>query len=605
MGTVRNLKPAQGLAEFCGFLYGEEEAFVHVPVKHSETGKYEYNFFFKWPLQRQDIIDHVERYSRSHEVFITPGMFKTRSSTVVESHGSYVAWCDFDGNVPSLDELAELKVPEPTLRVQSSVPGHEHWYWRFDRFNTDVQSVQGINKALCYAFGSDYAWDMGHSLRPVGSYNHKRNAPVVIKGHNSNSFSPEDFEHVPVPENSYDLEQFRKEQIPSAVHVLMKHGPWSDDDRKLLTAKFQPEGSRSSALMRAAYACAEQGLDNSEIYSLLQWVDKRWQKFYHRENRERYYVDIINHARQKVPYEGIQGTVVLAEELKLYTWQEVVDYVDDTEWIIEGILPYKGVAYVVGRPGTGKTTLALGISTSLALAKQYLWERNPKHYKILYLSLEMSLEDVNTFYRAIEKNYTEDERKILTKNFLTYASPEKVKLYQKTSPIMGKFLRTLENHRPDVILVDSASYSLASNLSNQEEVTASIENLDMIRDRYGCSFLFIHHSRKDPPGSGYKEADLDDVFGSAFIAASASSIISLKQSQNYSPTNRLMDLKYLKTRFSGDNTGFSVVMDGDKRMFKKPTMGELMAATPDPPKKKEKTANGSKPNRGRESYFDL
>lgn len=598
MGTVRNLKPAPGLEEFCSFLYGEEEAFIHLPIKHPETGQYEYNFFFKWPAQRQDVIDHVERYARSAEVFITPGMFKTRSANVVESHGSYVAWCDFDGNVPALEELNELGVPQPTLRVQSSVPGHEHWYWRFDQFNTDVQTVQNINKALCYAFGSDFAWDMGHSLRPVGSHNHKRDAPVVIKGHNNNTFNPSDFADVPVPSNSYDVDQFRKEQIPLPVDVMLKHGPWDSEARSLLTKRVQPEGSRSSALMRVSYTCAEQGLDNSEIYSLLQWVDKRWKKFYDRDNRERYYVDLINHARQKLPYEGIKGTPVLAEEITTFSFKQVLEYVDETDWIIEGLLPYKGVAYVVGRPGTGKTTLSLGICASLALAKQYLWEHNPKQYKILYLSLEMTIEDVNQFYSAMRNNYTDDEVDTLDKYFHTYASPEKIKFYQPGSPMLGKFLRKLENLKPDIILVDSASYALASNLSNQEEVTKSIEVLDMIRDQYGVTIIFIHHARKDPPNHGYREADLDDMFGSVFIAASASTIISLKQSKEYTEQNKLMDLKYLKTRFSGDNTGFSVLMDGERRMFKKPSMGELMAAVP-APKQREKKRDDER------SYFDI
>jgi hypothetical protein len=156
----------------------------------------------------------------------------------------------------------------------------------------------------------------------------------------------------------------------------------------------------------------------------------------------------------------------------------------------------------------------------------------------------------------------------------------------------------LENLKPDIVLVDSASFALAANLSNQEEVNKSIELLDEIKDKYNVSFLFIHHSRKDPPGHGYREADLDDVFGSAFIAASASSIISLKQSQSYSESNKLMDIRYLKTRFSGDNTGFSVIMDGERRMFKRPSMGELMASAPVPKQNKEKKKDD-------QSYFDI
>lgn len=602
MGTVRSLKPAQGVEEFCNFLYGEEEAWVHLPIKNPETKVYEYSFFFKWPAQRQDVIDHVARYSSTAEVFITPGMFRTSSSNVVDSHGSFVAWADFDGNVPSLEELNDLNIPQPTLRVQSSIPGHEHWYWRYDQFNTDVGSIQGINKALAYALNADIgAWDAGHSTRPVGSYNHKRDAPVAIKAHNSNSYRISDFAEVPIPDNSYDLEQFRKEQIPNPIKTMTKYGPWTEDARDLLSKGFMAEGLRSSALTRLAYTCAEQGLDNSEIYCMLQFKDRQWKKFFDRDGKEKYYVDLINYARQKVPYEGIKDVTVLAEEIQTFSFRQVLDFVDETDWIIDGLLPYKGVAYIIGRPGTGKTTLGIGICASLALAQQYFasWKIQDKQYKILYISLEMTIEDVNQFFKGLELNYSEKEIDILDKNFHTYASPEKIKLYQPNSPVLGKFLRKLENLKPDIVLIDSASYALASNLSSQEEITKSIELLDMIRDKYGISVIFIHHARKEPPNHGFKEADLDDVFGSAFIAASAASIISLKNSKNWTESNKLMDLKYLKTRFSGDNTGFSVLMDGEKRVFRTPSMGELMAAAPMPNTQEKKTKKDDK------SFFAL
>lgn len=599
MGTVRSLNPTQGLEEFCSFLYGEEEGYVHVPIKRPEDDKYEYDFFFQWPAQRQDLLDHVARYSKSAEVYITPGMFRRRSSSVVDAHGSYVAWADFDGNVPSLEELEDAGVPHPTLRVQSSVVGREHWYWRYEQFNTDIASIQGINKSICYALEGDTgAWDAGHSLRPVGSINHKRGGlPVIIKTHTSNHYRPEDFSKVPVPQESYNLEQFKRENIPSSVDVLMKYN-WSEEARQLIRKAHIKEGSRSSALTALTYHCCESGLDNSEVYSILNWKDRHWKKFSTRPDKERYYVDLINYARQKVPYEGIKDTPVLADEIKTYSFKEVLAHVDNTDWIIEGLLPRKGICYLVGRPGTGKTTLGIGLSACLALNKNYLdWHSNEgKPYKVLNLSLEMSLEDINQFYSDLRKNFSDEEIEHLDENFHTYASPEKIKFYQATSPIMGKFLRKLENLKPDIVLVDSASYSLASNLSNQEEVTKSIEVLDMIKDRYGCSFIFIHHARKEPPGHGYKETDLDDMFGSVFIAASAASVIAIKQNKDYSTNNPLMDIRYLKSRFSADNTGFSVIMEGEKRMFRKPVMG---AITPSVPKqdKKEKSHG--------ESFFSL
>lgn len=601
MGSVRSLNPAQGLEDFCNFLYGEEEAYIHVPIKRLEyhpddrNKGYEYNFFFKWPSQRQDVLDHVERYSKVAEIFITPGMFKEQSSSVAHSHGSYVAWADFDGNVPSIDELEDAGVPLPTLRVQSSVPGREHWYWRYEQFNTDIASVQSINKAVAYALGSDIgAWDAGHSLRPVGSINHKRNKmPVTVISREFNHYRPSDFSKVPVPQNSYDIEQFRKEHVPSSIRVLAK-GKWPDDSLDLLAKPNIKEGSRSSALAALAYYCCEAGLDNSEVYSILQWKDKHWKKFTDRPDKERYYVDLINYARQKVPYEGIKDVELTAEEIETLNWSEIANYTDDTRWIIDGVLPYKGTLYLVGSPGTGKTTLGLGLTASLALNRNYLdWSSNEgKEYKILYLSLEMNTEDNKDFFSKIESNFTEEEIGKLKENFHTYTKPEKIKFYQPQSPLMGKFLMKLQNLKPDIVLVDSASFSLASNLSNQEEVTKAIEVMDMIKDKYSVSFVFIHHSRKEPPNTGFRESELDDMFGSTFIAASASSVISLKKSKDYSEENKIMDLRYLKSRF-GVNVGFSAVMDGERRMFTRPTRAAIQAPVP----KQEK--NESK------SFFDV
>lgn len=601
MGTVRSINPTREIENFLNFLYGEEEAYVHLPLKNPDTSEYSYNHFFRWPFQREEVINHITDQSKMHEVFITPGMFKSPTSSVTESHGTYVAWADFDGNIPSIEELNEANIPHPTLRVQSSVPGREHWYWRYDQFNTDIASIQGINRALSYALNADIgAWDAGHSLRPVGAFNHKRGAPVTIKSAKEFTYLIADFEHVPVPKIAYSVEQFRKEHIPSPLKVLAK-GHFPDEVADLVTKPNIKQGSRSSALASLAYLCCEAGLDNSQVYSILQWKDKHWKKFTDRPDKERYYVDLINFCRQKVPYEGIKDITVLADELEIFGFREVLEHQDNTKWIIDGLLPEMGVGYIVGRPGSGKTTLAMGLSTSLALNKPYLdWKSTEdRGYRVLFLSLEMLLGDVNDFYSKLETNFSEEEKDLLQENFKTYAAPEKVKFYQAASPILGKFLRTLENYKPEIILVDSASFSLASNLSNQEEVTSSIELLDKIRERYGCAIVFVHHSRKEPPGHGYKEADLDDVFGSAFIAASASAIISLKQNKDYTESNRLMDVKILKARFMGDSTGFSVIMDGARRMFRRPTMGALPPVATIPEQDKSKA---SEPN---ESFFKL
>jgi hypothetical protein len=601
VGIVRSLNPSKDLEDFCTFLYGVEEGYIHVPIKDPSIqgdGGYSYNHFFKWPSQKEEALDHIERHYKSHEVFITPGMFREPSSEVIHAHGSYVAWADFDGNSPTLEELKEYNIPVPTLRVQSSVAGREHWYWKFERFNSDIASVQGINKAICYALNADFAWDMGHSLRPVGTLNHKRGSvPVhVIKAYND-KYRPDNFSKVPVPQEAYNLEQFKIEKIPNSTQTLLKFA-WTGEERALITRKNIEKGGRSSALTRLAYICCEKGMDNSEAYSILLWVDSRWKKYYNRENRDKYYVSIINYVRQKVPYEGIQDVPSLTEELVIRSWGEVVEYNSPIKWLVDGLLPHRGSLFLVGSPGIGKTTLAINHCANLALGRGIKLGENvikwspvdTKPLKVMLLSLEMMTEEVQDFLLPIQKQFSDEEKKILNDNFFIYSEAQKIKFY-KNDATLSRFLTTLDKINPDIILVDSASRALASNISNSEEVVQSLERMELIREKFNCSMYVIHHPRKDPPNHGYKESELDDMFGSAFIAASASSVVALKKSKSYAE-DQLIQVRELKTRFKGGNQGFSIKMNED-RQFYVPTIAAITQKV---------TTNSKKSN---DSYFQI
>lgn len=602
MGTVRSLNPTQGLEEFCDFLYGKETGYVHAPIKNYQSDRYEYNYFFKWPAQREQLLEHVRMYSTSYDVFIAPGMFKEPSSSVVDSHGSYVVWADFDENVPTLQELEEQNIPAPSLCVQSSDVGREHWYWKFDQFNTNVPEIQNINKAIAYALKADVgSWDAGHSLRPVGTLNHKRGKlPVHIIRHRSSTYTNHDFEKVPVPTESYNIEQFRKEHIPNASKVMLKHGPWETESIELLTERKVNKGSRSSALTKLAYMLCEQGLDNSEVYSVLMFKDKTWKKFTDRDDKEKYYVSIINYVRQKVPYEGIKDVVTLSETLKVRSWREVIKYEDPIKWLIEGLLPHQGAAYLVGPSGVGKTTLSLNICANLALGRgipvgdEEIWSPvEKKPFKILYLSLEMNTGEVQDFISDLDNNFNEEEISVIDQHFFVYSETDAVK-FGKNNATLSKFVATVQDLKPDVILVDSASRAISNNLSDQEEVITAIERMEKVRDKLNTAMLVIHHPRKDAPGHGYREAELDDMFGSAFIAASASSIISMKPSKDYKD-NGNVNIRYLKTRFRGDNQGFTVRMTNN-RSFIKPSIAAIESKPIEKVKK-----NGSSES----SYFSL
>jgi hypothetical protein len=113
-------------------------------------------------------------------VFYSPALYKASRPVKENVLGSWFLWVDFDGNAPvSWEDLdSSVSVPEPSLVIQSSLPGHE-----LDEFLTDIDLLEDRNRALAYILHADTSgWDADQILRPIHTTNHKRGMPVIVKG---------------------------------------------------------------------------------------------------------------------------------------------------------------------------------------------------------------------------------------------------------------------------------------------------------------------------------------------------------------------------------------------------------------------------------------
>lgn len=182
---------------FLDFLYGKTSGYVYSPTK--VPGEFAKNFF-KWPDQRPDLVRHIIANNQKN-TYIAPALFRDGTSAQIENVlGSNVVWADFDGNSPSDSQLAKLGIPAPSLRVQSSVPGNEHLYWKFEQFETDLLTFQDLNRSIAYAADADSSgWDGNQVLRPVGSVNHKRKEPLTarVSKFSDRTYTAEEFSAVP------------------------------------------------------------------------------------------------------------------------------------------------------------------------------------------------------------------------------------------------------------------------------------------------------------------------------------------------------------------------------------------------------------------------
>ena len=180
----------EDLGSFFDYIWGTEpirskDTYVYLPIKEddgSERGKWT-PFMFAWPRQRAGIIRHVLKWNAtpSLDVFYCPALFQFANPARDNVLGSWVLWVDFDGNAPQ-DWPEDGDVPPPTLRIQSSIPGHEHCYWKLSEFLAEPPVLEERNRALAYLMHADTSgWDADQILRPPFTINRKRGVEVTVK----------------------------------------------------------------------------------------------------------------------------------------------------------------------------------------------------------------------------------------------------------------------------------------------------------------------------------------------------------------------------------------------------------------------------------------
>lgn len=162
---------------FFEWMWETEHGFVYLPTELNGAWR---KRMYIWPKQKRPVVRSVlESEATGANQFYSPALYRAANPTKSDVLGSHVFWVDFDGNAP---ESVSQPVPEPHMKVQSSLPGHEHWYWKLGEFITDVSVIDEYNRALAYQLGADTSgWDADQLLRPIHTTNRKRNLPVVVK----------------------------------------------------------------------------------------------------------------------------------------------------------------------------------------------------------------------------------------------------------------------------------------------------------------------------------------------------------------------------------------------------------------------------------------
>lgn len=528
-------------SEFLSDLFGEQEGIVYSPTKENRWTQY----FFDWQTERDALIAHLGKYDKT-DVYVSPVLFKERRISPQSFKGTNYLWTEFDGSVPK-DAI------EPTMRVMSSKEGHEHWYWKLDHFETDRTIIEDLTRRIAYHYGADLSvWDYQNVLRPVNTWNHKRNKPVILLSKTDRTYKVDDFLWVPVPPPGSRVD-VKLGELPPKDIILAKY-KWKLDTLDLLFKEADEVTDRSRALMRLAHDAIEVGCSNEEAYVLIEDRDRVWGKYLGRSDREKQLNNCIAHARSK---KLEVAEVNLDQAAEVYRFNDFMNTKIKMKWAIEGLLPVAGSMVILGKEGIGKSTFCLRLAMELALGKDFFlnWKITNRQ-KTLFVSLEMQHGELKEFFE--DMNIPDDVREELQEHFIIWPIGH---AYPFDTPDQQlEILKWIDTHKIELVIVDSLGLSMYGSVKNDDDVKRlnAFMNEDIRKERR-CGYIFIHHLRKKSLEEK-KVDDLDDSFGSRYITANAQTVMLLSQKTG-SPR---LTVKLMKTRMTIGSREFEIERTPDR-----------------------------------------
>jgi DNA replication protein DnaC len=527
--------PTLSLMGFLDFLFRGLDGYIYSPNMDRETGEFNQIFVKSNNLQR--LHDYIKEQSKETDVFLAPAVFSEPKVSKATFAASRVVWTEFDGNAPDVVE------PVPSVTVLSSIHGHSHTYWMLDEPVTNGRDLEEVNRAICFSMGADQsAWDSTQILRPPETYNYKRDKPVAIKEVTGAVYNIGDFSKFNAPER-LEEDSVKLGDIPEVMDVIYKY-PLTQEFKDIFTAN-PAEGSRSTYLMRVGYLAAEAGCENEEIYTLLRNADLRWKKYTNREDRHRRLLDIIERARIKYPLqlEGEQQDYTI-DVLDIVSFNNLEVSVD---WLLPSLLQSGGNMLLVGPPGVGKTQVALNFAYGLSTGRDVLGYKsvdgNPR--RVLFISAEMGTVDLKVFISQMNRQYEGDHaQRLLSENF--YVLPLGEPMYLNTKVEQDKLKRMCDVLRLDGIIFDSLGSATNKSLSDEESTKGLLDFNDTFRKEMGVFSWFIHHNRKATENNK-EPSGLADVYGSQYITARATTVLSL-----WPIKSNILKVRELKKRLAAE-----------------------------------------------------
>lgn len=196
---------------------------------------------------------------------------------------------------------------------------------------------------------------------------------------------------------------------------------------------------------------------------------------------------------------------------------------DGTSWLIDDWLPMDSITFLISPPESYKTWLLLDLAVSVSSGFPFLGKfQVRKQGPVILIQQEDAhggiTERLSVIIQSrmnLHASCSGDQWEMpLLPDLPIYIHPDRMLRFDNKQ-VMDSLEAVIAKIRPSIVLIDPL-YSATSTDNYMASAAENMLRLKTLRDRYKCSFIIAHHSKKNvDPDSTARE----DAWGSQFLNA--------------------------------------------------------------------------------------
>ena len=411
-----------------------------------------------------------------------------------------------------LDIEAYCKIPieeilrrYPTQLVARSGGGGYHLYFSYPRTATRVSNRVGVFE------GADIRADGGFIVAAPTTHPNGQKYEWIQKG----------------PLGVFPSELLNLSSKP----VNSQSDNWVTE-----TLRGIPEGGRNDACARLAGYFFKKGM-NADIVEalLLDWNERNDPPLPVKEVRQTIRSIERSHSGADTQFTSVQFENDKTEEEQKSTFDvmRMCDYVkgyggDGVQWLVEDWLPDASITFLISPPESYKTWILLDLAVSVSAGVPFLGSYPVNSTgPTLIIQQEDSHSGLTDRLALIVEQKLGLNAKIEGDDWQVPSMPD-LPIYVHPSRMLRfdnkKVLEELEKQieiiKPKVIMIDPLYSTTAAVDNYMADLANQMMVLKTWRDKYGCSFVIAHHSKKNlDPDSTAREDSWGSQFLNAFLEA--------------------------------------------------------------------------------------